>query len=125
MVIDGNCRDTPRTRTFAIPIYSRGYHPNAGTANKLGETAVDVEMGATPSVVVRHGDIVLGDDDGVVVASLAELEDWLPAAESIVATETEMLAQIQGGRSLLEMTTYHEHVAALRAGKESALGFTV
>jgi len=125
MVIDGNCRDTPMTRNFEIPLYSRGFHPNAGTAKLLGRTGVSVQMGSPQSAVeVNQGDVVLGDNDGVVVASLQELEVWLPAAEAIVATESDILAQIRDeGRSLLEMTTYGDHVRKLRSGEDSALGF--
>jgi len=123
VVIDGNCRDTPMTRTFSIPIYSRGFHPNAGTAQKLGKTQQDVKMGCA---VVQHGDVVFGDDDGVVVASMAELEEWLPKAEAIVSMESAILAKIRNeGRSLIDMTSYYEHVKELKAGKESALGFNL
>eukprot|EP00746_Dinoflagellata_sp_MGD_P147240 gnl/MRDRNA2_/MRDRNA2_79596_c0_seq2.p1 gnl/MRDRNA2_/MRDRNA2_79596_c0~~gnl/MRDRNA2_/MRDRNA2_79596_c0_seq2.p1 ORF type:complete len:290 (-),score=53.71 gnl/MRDRNA2_/MRDRNA2_79596_c0_seq2:20-826(-) len=120
MVIDGNCRDTPMTKSFQIPIYSRGFHPNAGTANKLGKTQTTIRMG---SVEVCQGDIVIGDDDGVVVVSLEELEAWLPKAEAIIATESAILAQIRQGRSLLDMTNYHSHVAALQKSEQSALTF--
>eukprot|EP00747_Dinoflagellata_sp_TGD_P075784 gnl/TRDRNA2_/TRDRNA2_158875_c0_seq3.p1 gnl/TRDRNA2_/TRDRNA2_158875_c0~~gnl/TRDRNA2_/TRDRNA2_158875_c0_seq3.p1 ORF type:complete len:142 (+),score=32.90 gnl/TRDRNA2_/TRDRNA2_158875_c0_seq3:60-428(+) len=121
MVIDGNCRDTRMTMTFEIPIYSRGFHPNAGTAKKLGSIAKTVQLGC---VEVHHGDVVLGDDDGVVVASLDELEEWLPKAEAIVATESAILTRIrEQKRSLLDLTTYHAHVAAIKRGEESALEF--
>ena len=122
MVIDGNCRDTPMTRAFEIPIFSRGVHPNAGTATQLGAIGEPVQMG---SVTVETGDLVLGDDDGIVVATEAELETWLPAAEAIVATESSILSQIQDdGRSLFEMTSnYEEHLAAVKRGEASKLGF--
>lgn len=122
MVVDGFCRDTPTTRTFDIPIYSRGAHPNAGTAKTLGRTRGDVRMG---SVVVRHGDVVFGDDDGVVVASVDELEAWLPKAEKILATEAAVLARIREGASLIDMTNFHDHVQEIAAGRDSALAFKV
>ena len=106
------------TTTFDIPIYSRGVHPNAGTAHFIGKTREPVSMG---DVVVRHGDVCIGDADGVVVASMDELDEWLPRAEAIVKAESEILARIRNGESLINMSTFHEHVAALKAGKESAL----
>ena len=45
MVIDGNCRDTPMTRSFDIPLYSRGYHPNAGTVLDGHKVMSSAEMG--------------------------------------------------------------------------------
>ncbi len=116
MVIDGNCRDTRMTMTFKIPIYSRGFHPNAGNAKKLGRTATTVQMG---HVEVHHGDVVLGDDDGVVVATLEELDEWLPKAEAIVATESSILAQIRDQkRSLLDLTTYQHTRGVVMAYRE-------
>ena len=90
-----------------------------GTAKKLGRTATTVRMGC---IEVHHGDVVLGDDDGVVVASLEELEEWLPRAEAIVASESSILAQIRDQkRSLIDLTNYHAHLAAIKRGEESAL----
>merc|ERR1712194_82318 len=79
MVIDGNCRDTPVLLQMALPVFHRGTHPNAGTAHFRGASQLEVQMG---SAAVRPGDYVLGDDDGVVVCSAAELEAWLPKAEA-------------------------------------------
>merc|ERR1719375_599762 len=111
MVIDGNCRDTPLTQRMELPIYARGRHPHAGTAAKRGRTQCDVRMGG---VAVRPGDFVLGDDDGVVVCSGEELEEWLPAAEAIQRTEADMLAHIRGGGSLFDrIPNFDEHLAAV------------
>jgi regulator of RNase E activity RraA len=126
LVIDGNCRDTQLTASFSIPIYMRGTHPNAGTANKLPASGEPVgEVVTMGGVSVAPGDIVLGDRDGVVVATLAELEAWLPAAEGIIATEAPMLQAIRGGESLIDMTNLTEHVKAVRNGSPTKFGFTV
>lgn len=94
------------TATFSIPIYSRGTHPNAGTATKLGKVGGRVQMA---DVQVNHGDIVLGDDDGVVVCSFDELEEWLPAAEAIVETESGILRRIRSGQSLIDILAEQQH----------------
>ena len=100
MVIDGNLRDTPALRSsLSIPIFSRGCHPNAGTANECGEHQLPIQMAG---VSVRPGDLVLGDDDGVVVAAPEELEEWLPQAEAIVERESDIFRAVQRGEPLLE-----------------------
>ena len=99
LVIDGNIRDTAAQRTLTIPIFSRGSHPNAGTASHPGEHQQAVQMG---SVRVEPGDFVLGDDDGVVVATPEELEAWLPKAEAIVERESEIFRAVQSGKPLLD-----------------------
>lgn len=122
MVIDGNCRDTPITQHMDMPIYSRGTHPNAGTAWNRGRTQCEVLMGG---VIVEPGEYVLGDDDGVVVCSEEELLEWLPKAEVIQQVEAGMLAHIQSGGSLFDkIPNFDEHLAALSRGdKDSRLKF--
>ena len=51
---------------------------------------------------MRPGDIVVGDDDGVVVAAPEELEEWLPRAEAIVERESDIFRAVQRGEPLLE-----------------------
>jgi len=121
LVIDGNCRDTPLLRQISLPIYHRGQHPNAGTAQKPGRSQVEIQMG---SVTVKPGDFVLGDDDGVVVCSPEELEKWLPKALETQRVEENILAHIQSGGSLFEkLKNLEEHLEDLRQGKPSSLKF--
>jgi regulator of RNase E activity RraA len=110
LVIDGNVRDTAAQRTLDIPIYSRGVHPNAGTATEPGKMQEPVQLAG---VVVRPGDLVVGDDDGVVVATESELEAWLPAAEQIQQREAEIFGAVQQGTPLLELHPINELGARL------------
>ena len=64
------------------------------------------------------------DDDGLVIAPRAQLEACLERAAEIEQVEAAVLAGIQRGESLIEMTNLAEHVARLRAGEESALAIT-
>ena len=122
LVIDGNCRDTPLLLQMSLPVYCRGKHPNAGTAKKRGQTQVEIELGG---VAVRPGDYILGDDDGIVVCSAAELDAWLSKAEAIQALEGRMLSHIQAGGSLFDkLPNFQEHLDAVSHGRESALKFT-
>lgn len=99
LVIDGNCRDSAMLRELEIPVFSRGVHPNAGTATTLGQTQVPITMGG---VEIHPGDIVLGDDDGVVVGTAAQIDEWLPVAEEIQAREAAVFAAVRAGRPLLD-----------------------
>merc|ERR1711941_240328 len=98
-----------------------GTHPNAGTANKRGSSQCEIRMG---SVVVRPGEYVLGDDDGIVVCSASELEAWLPKAEAIQRVEAKMLSFVQEGGSLFEkIPNFEQHLAAVSRGEDSKLQF--
>ena len=80
IVVDGPCRDTRTIRTLDFPYYARSVSPVGGTAHRLFDTQVPIRCGG---VKVNPGDIVFGDDDGLVVATTAELAEAIPIAEEI------------------------------------------
>ena len=122
LVVDGVCRDSRTLRSLDIPVYSRGVTAAAGTANRLGETQIEIQCGG---VAVNPGDIVFGDDDGLIVISPDEAAKRIPAAEKIQRVEIEILSRLNAGRDFFEMLNYHEHVERLRAGADSKLTFIV
>jgi 4-hydroxy-4-methyl-2-oxoglutarate aldolase len=73
---------------------------------------------------VRPGDLVLGDDDGLVVGGEEEIAAVLDAAEAIERREQALRAAIEGGASLFDSVNYDEHLAAIRAGRDSRLAFS-
>jgi regulator of RNase E activity RraA len=66
---------------------------------------------------------MIGDDDGILVVSDAELDAALPAAEAIQRREGAIRAAIQDGRSLFEQLNFAEHIENLQAGLPTALVF--
>ena len=97
IVIDGYCRDTSELRTIELPFYARGCVPNAFGPGAEAGAPGPVRCGG---VEVAPGDVLVGDDDGIVVGTAAELEAALEAAEALQATERSILAGIRAGESL-------------------------
>jgi 4-hydroxy-4-methyl-2-oxoglutarate aldolase len=120
IVIDGAARDTAKVRTFSIPVYSRSVIPVSGTTRRILPTQVAIQCGG---VTVNPGDVIFGDDDGIVVATEKELAELIPVAEGIQQTEEAALARMNAGESLLVMVNFEEHYRALQAGRESKLKF--
>ena len=120
IVVDGAVRDVAAIRTLAFPVYCRAVTPMAGAVGSLSSTPVPVSCGG---VTVLPGDIVIGDDDGVVVASEAELAEILPLAEEIKRKETEALRRMANGDSLHDLMNVSEHLDAIGSGKKSQLRF--
>ena len=118
IVIDGLCRDTPTLRRLPLPVYARGATPIAAPAAKVPVIGVPVTVGG---VQVAPGDLLLGDDDGIVVGTTAELEAALDKAEAIQTGEEGLRASINGGTSLFSGMNFDEHVARLKEGRDSAL----
>ena len=122
IVVDGPVRDTVTLRQLEIPIYARSATPLAGTIQQVFPVQQPVQCGG---VTVNPGDIVFGDEDGIIVASMDELETLLPLAEQIEARERAVIARLQGGEGLLSMLNFEEHRANLEAGRDSALRFLI
>lgn len=73
VVTDGAIRDSPYLRSIDFPIFSAGVH---GLFHVSQHWASDFNMPiACGNVLVESGDVVLGDDDGVVVIPRAIAED--------------------------------------------------
>ena len=117
IVLDGPCRDTAEIAQMSIPVYITGVRPVSGTANKIYQTQCPVVCGG---VVVRPGDVVVGDDDGIVVASRAQMEAIIGSAERTVAAEAALLEGMRAGKSLMSQTTFEEHYAEVQRGNASS-----
>jgi 4-hydroxy-4-methyl-2-oxoglutarate aldolase len=121
IVIDGRCRDSRTLATLDLPVYARGVAPTACPARAKPVIQVPITLGG---VEVRPGDLVLGDDDGIVVASTAELGAVLDQAETIQRREEKLQSAIAGGTSLFDHLNYDDHLAATEAGRDSRLAFS-
>jgi regulator of RNase E activity RraA len=120
IIVDGYVRDRTGLPSH-LPLWARGTVPMAGRSDVAPRVGGPVLFGG---VRVQPRDIVLADDDGIVIAPLAQLEACLERAVRIERTEAAVLAGIEGGASLIEMTNLVEHVAALRRSEISTLAIT-
>ena len=68
--------------------------------------------------IVRPGDIILGDDDGVVVVPLEEAEKILEAARKRTAKEAAVMEQA-GQAPLFDLYGYQKTMDALGCIEES------
>jgi len=120
IVVDGPVRDLRTLRELDIPIYASAFCPCSGTTMAPGETGSAITCGG---VTVNPGDILVGDDDGIVVASEQEFAKLIPKAREIERKETLLRNRLASGTSLIEMLNYQEHIDAVSIGKASQLQF--
>ena len=107
-VIDGVCRDIPAVLECQYPIFSKGYYMRTGK-DRVYVDAVNVPV-TLSDIQVCPGDIVIGDDTGVVVVPQSRAEEVAEIAENIDRKEQEILALVAQGYKLKEaraMTGYH------------------
>lgn len=120
IVIDGGYRDTRHLHDIMLPVYSRYVTPIAGTVNKVFETQIPVKCGG---VTVDPGDIVFGDDDGLVVIAKHELPAIVESAEKIQRTEEKIMIGMNKGKSLFDYLNFDEHYNKIKDGEQSQLKF--
>jgi len=120
IVIDGLCRDSAELARLPLPVWVRGRAPRASPALARPRGPVAIRCGG---VAVAPGDLVMGDDDGLLVAADDELAAVLERAEEIQAAEAAIRAAVSRGESLFEHLDYEAHLARLRAGEQSRLRF--
>ena len=120
LVILGRSRDTATLATLSLPVWSTGFAPNAYPAKSLPETGVPLSLGG---VRVEAGELIVGDDDGLVVGSAEELAAAVDGAETIEAREKRLQARMLDGASLFDVMNYDEHLSALREGRPGGLAF--
>jgi 4-hydroxy-4-methyl-2-oxoglutarate aldolase len=122
IVVDGLCRDVAGLRRLGLPLFARGTVPASGTTASRAALNQPVRCGG---VDVHAGDIVFGDDDGLVIAAPERIEAALEGGEAIARAERAMLAAMGDGRALHDLTSYAEHIARLDDGEDSRLEFRV
>ena len=120
LVIAGRTRDTATLLELTMPVWSTGFAPNAYGAQAIPETGVALSL---DGVRVDPGDLIVGDDGGLVVGTEQELTAAVDGAEAVEAREKALQARILEGASLFDVLNYDEHLAALRDGRRSGLAF--
>ena len=95
IVCDGLCRDLSGIRATGLPAFALGAVPSSPGKDGPGEIGGAVSCGG---VAIQAGDLVVGDEDGVVVVPLADLAAVGERLEAIAAKEARMEADIAAGR---------------------------
>jgi RraA family protein len=108
VVIDGAIRDLYRIQRDPLPIFARAVVPNAGGAQYPGEINIPVQCGG---VIVKPGDWVAGDEDGVVVVPAERLEVVFETAQRLAIVEKKIEQAVRQGRDLAELLRYPEALA--------------
>lgn len=94
IVTDGLARDVPGIRASGVPVFCRGVTPNSANASGPGTVGEPVVIGG---VAVSSGDIVIGDEDGVVIVPAGRIEDVLIRLEGVRAREDDLAAKLAAG----------------------------
>ncbi|GAA4757997.1 fumarylacetoacetate hydrolase family protein [Citricoccus nitrophenolicus] len=95
VVTDGGVRDSAAVAEVGLQVYSNGAHPAV-----LGRRHIPWEVGGTIAcggTAVQPGDIIIGDDDGVVVVPPALLAEVVDAAWEQEQQDAWVYEQVEAG----------------------------
>ena len=97
LVTDGLVRDIDGLNAVGIPVFARGLSPNSPHKDGPGKIGTPIYVGG---VMVNAGDVVIGDQDGVVVVAREALESVLNALADVKAKEAKMEELVAKGAKL-------------------------
>lgn len=95
LVIDGAIRDVGALRQRDFPVYARGVTHRGPYKNGPGEINVPVAVGG---MVVNPGDIIVGDEDGLLAIRPVDVDAVIAGARRQRETEAASLRSIAEGR---------------------------
>ncbi|MFF7709628.1 RraA family protein [Pseudomonas sp. NPDC007930] len=95
-VINGAIRDSRAIAEHSLPVYAAGVTHRGPYKDGPGEVNVAV---AINGMVIEPGDLIIGDEDGLLCVPFAELEAVYAKAKAKSDAEHAQLAAIAAGRS--------------------------
>lgn len=100
IVIDGAVRDWVDLNRSSLPVFARQICPMGGFKEIGGAVNVTISCGGVP---VSAGDLIVGDEDGIVVVQREEMYHVLEKAEQIAAREQHIRERMLAGESLFRI----------------------
>ncbi len=101
-IIDGGIRDTAQILEKDFPVLYRYRSPNGSLGRCLiTHYQLPIKLG---DVLVRPGDVVVGDADGAVAVPRALAMTVLERAEAIVANEKQIFSWVAAGETVTDIT---------------------
>lgn len=113
-----NCcvRDSAEIIAMGLPVFSTGLCIRGTMKTVLGTINHPMSCG---DQIINPGDMILGDDDGVVVIPYGELDSVLEAAKAREAKETVYMERLRSGESAFDIYGYQKLFDKLGCVEES------
>jgi 4-hydroxy-4-methyl-2-oxoglutarate aldolase len=100
LVIDAGCRDVADLTSMDFPVWAKAISAQGTVKATAGSVNVPVTCGGQ---LVRPGDAVIGDIDGVVVVPREDVDDVVIAGQQRLAKEEKNREKLRAGEAGLDM----------------------
>ena len=101
IVVDGAVRDIDGIDGVGVPTFARNAHPATGSSEGPGAINVQVQIGG---VAVHPGDVLSGDDSGIVVVPRAHLDTVIALTRAVAEREATWRRAIADGHEVAAAT---------------------
>jgi 4-hydroxy-4-methyl-2-oxoglutarate aldolase len=102
-VTDGLARDRAGIVATGLPLFAIGISPNSPASTGAGQVGAPIVLGGVP---IASGDIVVGDEDGVVVVPLRDAQTVLARLAAVRTAEKSAEAALKAGAT--SMPSWHD-----------------
>lgn len=101
VVVDGAVRDVATLASWPdFAVFSRSVTPRGPIGADQGAINLTVDIGGCK---IAPGDLILGDDDGLVALNPASIRDKIGAAEAKLDREDQWIKGLESGRAAAEV----------------------
>ncbi|MHA1238779.1 MAG: 4-carboxy-4-hydroxy-2-oxoadipate aldolase/oxaloacetate decarboxylase [Candidatus Odinarchaeia archaeon] len=119
IVTNGAVRDVKAIEEMNFPVFAKSISPGGTVKEKFGSINVPIMCG---NVIVNPGDIIVGDDDGVVVVPQKDAEKIAAEVQGKAALEDKIKQLIDQGKSTMEIYGFNEKLKNLKIEYEGGGG---
>jgi 4-hydroxy-4-methyl-2-oxoglutarate aldolase len=109
VVIDAGCRDIAELKAMGFPVWARHVSAFGTVKETLGDVNTPLVCGGQ---LIRPGDVVVADDDGVVAVPRPAAADVLEASRAREAREAGLRERYARGELGLDVNAMRERLAA-------------